>query len=162
MTLREKIKAKSEALHLLIHVSLGILAAVFVYKLFPTSKLGGLISLGIIGNTVPDIDHVIYFLTYGKKTEYSTMVKALVSAKQISELRKFLKQNHKYLTGLYSHTLLSPIITSLLSIISYKRDNSYLLTLFLSITTHFVYDIIEDLLFFGKLNRNWYFKLKKY
>ena len=156
------LKAKSETLHLLIHISLGILSALIVYNAFPAAMLGGLISLGIAGNTLPDLDHVIYFLTYGKKTEYSTMVKSLISAKQISELRKFLRQNHKYLTELYSHTLLSPIVTSLLSFIFYKKNSPYLLTLFLSISTHFIYDIIEDLLFFGKLNRNWYFKLKKY
>ncbi|MFC1700441.1 metal-dependent hydrolase, partial [Patescibacteria group bacterium] len=147
--LRKILKSKSETLHLLIHIFLGVASALLVNKLFPASDVRGLIGLGVIGNTLPDLDHVIYFLTYGKKTEYSTMVKNLLSAKRISELRKFLKQNHKYLTGLYSHTLLSPVITSLLSLYFFRKSESYLLALFLSFSAHFIYDIVEDFLFFG-------------
>ena len=160
--LRDKLKSKSETLHLLIHIFLGVVCALLAHEMFPASNIRGLVTLGILGNTLPDLDHVIYFLTYGKKTEYSTMVKALISNKRLRELKKFLSQNHKYLTGLYSHTLLSPVITSLLSINFYRKGEPYLLVLFLSFSAHFIYDIIEDFLFFGRLNKNWYFRLKKY
>jgi hypothetical protein len=159
--IRRKLKNLSEYLHFLIHITLGIVCGAAVYKIFTAQNIWILVLLGIIGNTLPDLDHIIYFFTYGKKTEYSTIVRQMLSDKQFKEIRKFFKENHKYLTGLYSHTLLSPLVTSLLSYNFYTRLQPQLLTLFSSFSIHFLYDIFEDLLFFGKLNKNWYLKLER-
>ena len=156
---RAFLKAKSELLHMTIHILLGILSGIVVGKVFNLANLWLLILIGIFGNLIPDIDHIIYFFTYGKNTEYSEIIRELLSKRQISEIRKYIKRNHKYLTGLYSHTLISPIITSLLSYYFFTKGDIYLLTLTLSISTHFIYDIFEDLLFFGKLNKNWYLRV---
>jgi len=142
-----------------IHILLGVLCGVIIGRVFNITNLWVLILIGIFGNLIPDIDHVIYFFTYGKKSEYSEIIGELLSKRQISEIRKYIKRNHKYLTGLYSHTLISPIVTSLLSYYFFTRGEVYLLTLTLSISAHFIYDILEDFLFFGKLNKNWYLRV---
>jgi hypothetical protein len=37
-----------------------------------------------------------------------------------------------------------------------RKNRIYIATFFLSVTVHFLYDIVEDLLFFKKLNPNWF------
>jgi hypothetical protein len=156
--MRDKIIKKSQTYHVLIHILFGLMCSLIVYKKFDNENLTLLLLIGFFGNTLPDIDHVIYFLTYGKDSEYSQIIKFFIKDRHFGEVRRFLKQNHKYLTGLYSHTLISPLLSTFLTFLFFQRGRVYLGTFFFSISIHFLYDIFEDVLFFGKLNPNWYLK----
>jgi len=159
--MRKRIVEKSQAHHILIHILIGLVCALIVSKKHDGENLIALLLLGIVGNLLPDIDHVIYYLTYGKDSEYSQIIKLFIKEKDFKEVKKFLRDNHKYLTGLYSHTLLSPILSIILTYLFLINNKIYLATLFLSITIHFLYDIFEDLLFFKRLNPNWLMHLNR-
>lgn len=159
--MRSKLVEKSQAYHILIHVLFGILCALVVSREFDNENLFLLLLAGFIGNTIPDIDHILYYFTYGRDSEYSQIIKLFIKERHFREIRNFLRDNHKFLTGLYSHTLLSPIISAFLTFYFFKKNHIYISTFFLSVTVHFIYDILEDILFFKKLNPNWYFKLNK-
>jgi hypothetical protein len=156
--MRNKIVEKSQAYHVLIHILLGTMTALLVSRYFTDDSLLLLLVMGFFGNTLPDIDHVIYFLTYGKDSEYSQIIKIFIKDRHFREVKNFLRDNHKYLTGLYSHTLISPFLSTFLTYFFFKKSLIYPATFFLSVSVHFLYDILEDLLFFGKLNPNWYLK----
>lgn len=154
--MRNKIVEKSQTYHILIHVLLGFICALSISKKFGSENLFLLLFSGFLGNTLPDVDHLIYYLTYGKDSEYSQIIKLFIKEKDFKEVKKFLRENHKYLTGLYSHTIISPIVSSALTYLFLNKNRIYMATFFLSITVHFLYDILEDLLFFKKLNPNWF------
>lgn len=154
--MRNRLVEKSQTYHILIHVLLGFICALVISKEFDGENLYLLLLCGLLGNTLPDLDHVIYYLTYGKDSEYSQIIKLFIKERDFKEVKDFLRENHKYLTGLYSHTILSPIITGFLTYLFITNSKIYFATLFLSITIHFLYDILEDLLFFKRLNPNWF------
>jgi hypothetical protein len=159
--MRNKIVEKSQAYHILIHVLLGITAALIVSRQFINDNLSLLLIMGFFGNTLPDLDHVIYFLTYGKDSEYSQIIKIFIKDRHFKETKNFLRDNHKYLTGLYSHTLISAFLSVFLTWFFFNKNLIYPGTFLFSVSIHFLYDILEDLLFFGKLNPNWYLKFNK-
>ena len=156
--MRNKIVQKSQTYHILIHILFGIMAALIVSKQFDNENLVLLLIMGFFGNTLPDIDHIIYFFTYGRDSEYSQIIKLFIKERHFREIKNFLRDNHKYLTGLYSHTLISPVISIFLTYFFFKKGLIYPATFFFSVSIHFMYDILEDILFFGKLNPNWYMK----
>jgi len=159
--MRNKIVEKSQAYHVIIHILFGVLCALVVSKHFENENLFLLILSGFLGNTLPDVDHIIYYFTYGRDSEYSQIIKLFIKERHFREIKNFLRDNHKFLTGLYSHTLLSPILSTFLTYFFFNRNHIYIATFFLSVTVHFFYDIFEDLLFFKKLNPNWYFKFNR-
>ena len=153
------LRKKSEAYHMLIHVLLGIICAFVTKSFFPQSQLSFLILYGVLGNLLPDVDHFLFFLLYGRHTEYSKSVKSLFRKKQFRRLWKFISINHKAQTGLYSHNIISIILAGLAFwYFEAIRDRPSLTAFFLSWTTHYIFDIFEDLLFFKTLNPNWYMK----
>jgi len=159
--MKNKLVEKSQTYHVLIHILLGFMCALIVSKRFENENIILLLFFGFLGSTLPDIDHLIYYLTYGKDSEYSQIIKIFIKEKDFKEVKIFLRENHKYLTGLYSHTVVSPVISIFLTFLFLNKDNIYLSTFFLSVTTHFIYDIAEDLLFFKKLNPNWFMHFNK-
>lgn len=159
--MRNKLVEKSQTYHILIHILLGLICALIISREFQGENLFLLLICGFLGNTLPDLDHVIYYLTYGKDSEYSQIIKLFIKERDFKEVKDFLRENHKYLTGLYSHTILSPLIIGFLTYFFYTKNKIYLATLFLSITVHFSYDILEDLLFFKRLNPNWFMHFNK-
>ncbi|MBW6441872.1 metal-dependent hydrolase [Patescibacteria group bacterium] len=156
--MRNKIVQKSQTYHILIHVLFGIMTALIVSKQYDNENLLLLLLMGFLGNTLPDIDHVIYFLTYGRDSEYSQIIKLFIKERHFREIKNFLRDNHKYLTGLYSHTLISPVVSIFLTYFFFQKKLIYPATFFFSVSIHFLYDILEDILFFGKLNPNWCLK----
>ncbi len=159
--MRNKIVEKSQAYHIFIHVLFGFLCALTVSKHYTQENLFSLLLLGFLGNIIPDIDHVIYYFTYGRDSEYSKIIKIFVKERDFKDIKNFLRDNHKYLTGLYSHTLVSFFLSVFLVIFFFKKESIYLGTFFLSVTVHFLYDMLEDLLFFKKLNPNWFMKFNR-
>ena len=145
--MRNRLVEKSQTYHILIHILLGFICALVISKEFDGENLFLLLLCGFLGNTLPDLDHVIYYLTYGKDSEYSQIIKIFIKERDFKEVKDFLRENHKYLTGLYSHTILSPLVTALLTYLFVNKSKIYFATLFLSITVHFLYDILENLLF---------------
>ena len=159
--MRNKIVEKSQTYHIFIHLLFGLLCAVTISKYFADKNISILIIFSLFGSMVPDIDHVVYYFTYGKDSEYSRIIKMFVKERDFKDIKQFLRDNHKYLTGLYSHTLISPAVSIFLTYLFFQKQSIYFATLFFSISVHFIYDILEDLLFFGKLNPNWFLRFNK-
>ena len=157
MNLRDKLMKLSEKLHGEIHFLLGIVIAFVVYACFH-DNLFDLLVISTIGSFFPDIDHLIYLFFYGKNTDYSIQARGILLSKGFVKYIEYCKENHKNNTGILSHNILTPVISLVLAMYLGFVGNSLLTALFFSITFHFVYDMLEDLLFFGRLNNNWWLR----
>lgn len=158
------LRRRTERFHMVFHVMFGIICGYFVHDLFPDSNLRNLIFWGVWGSLLPDIDHFVYFYFYGKHTEYSKVVRQYIKDKKIWDLFNFWKFNHKKSNGprLYSHNILFVILTLyLFNYFVQVKDMPTFSVLALSIFTHLIFDMGEDILFMKKLNPNWYLQFKR-
>lgn len=165
MTRRAVVQAlrnKSHRYHMLIHVSLGLLCAFIVVHTFPSANISKVISVGILGGLIPDTDHLLYMFFYGRKSEYAKIVKTYFKNKQFRLMCSFLKNNHKNNTGIYSHNILSLMLSIFLAwYLGESRDRACFYAFFMSWSAHYLFDMFEDLLFFKKVNPNWLMRFNR-
>ncbi|OGC46151.1 hypothetical protein A2V49_01820 [candidate division WWE3 bacterium RBG_19FT_COMBO_34_6] len=162
MGLIRALKVKSETYHMHVHALLGLLTSLIIYKIYEGSDFSNLMILGVAANILPDIDHLFFIFIYGSKTDYSKVIKKYLRKHQLKTLVTFIKQNHKLNTSVYSHNIATVLLVCIgYMYFGYSKDNPYFSTFFLSWMIHYLYDIFEDLMFFGKLNRNWLLKFDR-
>jgi hypothetical protein len=156
------LQRKSENYHMLIHALLGVAAAYFILSVFPEAPKTTLVIYGVLGGLLPDIDHFIYYFFYGKNSQYAQIAKYFILKKQLRNWAKFVKTNHKQNTGLYSHNFISLLLSvSLFVYFGLRKDHPGFAVFALSWSIHYLFDIFEDLLFFRRLNPNWYLKFNR-
>ena len=144
---RQKLIETNTKYHMVIHLVIGVFIAIFVHRLFPFSSFSKTLVLSLFGSWLPDIDHFIFFYIYGRNNEYSKIVRAFLRQFRLKEFASFAQNNHKELTGLYSHNLASTFIAALIFFVLALDVHGYKsVTFALAITMHFIYDIVEDLL----------------
>ncbi len=147
----------SENYHEYWHFLFGLLASFIVIKGYPAQPVLPIVIVGLIMSILPDIDHILYFYVYGRNTKYSKKVRKLIKNSGISKAIKYCKKEHKNNTSIYSHNLV--MIFALLFFTKFliiQNYNALIVVAVLSWAMHYIYDIFEDLLFFGKLNPNWF------
>lgn len=156
------LRRKSENYHMQIHALSGVAVAYLTLMVFPDADRYKLVVYGVVGSLLPDVDHFFYYFFYGKQSQYAQIAKHLLVNRQIRDWMKFVKFNHKKNTGLYSHNFIS-LLVSLWLFWSFglTKDHPLLMVFFLSWATHYLFDIMEDILFFRKLNSNWYLKFNR-
>jgi len=153
------LRQKSEKYHMSIHAVLGVMSGLAIKSIYPESNLNKMLALGFLANILPDIDHLFYFLWYGAKSDYTRTVKKYIADREIKALVAYLKRNHKYNTGIYSHNLMTLLFVLLLFwLAGLTRDSPSLSVVFLSWSLHYMYDIVEDFLFFKEINPNWFLR----
>ncbi|MDO8452057.1 MAG: hypothetical protein Q7S76_04285 [bacterium] len=111
--------------------------------------------LSIFGSLVPDIDHVMYFLTYGKFHTYTTEIKTFLKNRQWRALVKFMENGHKYNTNLSYHNYYFVAMLLGLSLVSSLVDWEGGVIVFGAMIIHYVFDLVDDMLTLGYINSNW-------
>jgi hypothetical protein len=147
---------------MLIHVLMGVIGGYFVHDIFLGSSLYNLIFWGVVGSLLPDLDHFLFFYIYGRKSEYSKIVRGYIKDRKFRQLLAFWKFNHKKNTGLFSHNILATILA--LYMFAYfvlVKDTPSFSVLALAWFMHYSFDLGEDILFMKKINPNWYFKFDR-
>lgn len=143
-----------QANHHLVHISLGFIWF-YLLNRFWTDLSSYHLFLAIVGSELPDLEHGYYWFVKGKSDEYSIQVKEHLRNREWRNLVTFLKENHKYLTTLHLHSLGWVLVLVLLCVVSFFRDREASLVLFGSMLTHYCFDMLDDIIFLGKLNPNW-------
>ena len=159
--IKQKIRGTSENLHMLIHLCFGFLASIVVHYLFPDISFGKILLVASLGSVLPDLDHFLYMFWYGSSTPFSRVAKQHLKNRDIKSFLIFCKSNHKNNTQLYSHNLLVLAATTALFWRAERRDMVLSTVLYLSWCLHYLFDMVEDALFFGIVNPNWMLKFKK-
>ena len=155
MYYRNKLQGYSERnhgwLHLFFGLVIGLVAMIFGRYNFH------LLILSLVGAFLPDIDHLFYIFIYGRSSEYSQEIRRKLKI-NIFEAVGYIKKNHKNNTKILSHNVISLFAVMVVAVWSYTVGRLEIATLFASWSMHYVFDMLEDVLFFGKLNGNWLFR----
>jgi len=107
------------------------------------------------GSLLPDIDHFIYFFTYGKRDPYTRTIITFLKNKEWRILVKFIAKGHKYNTNLSFHNYYITAMLFIMCAMVYVLDWRSAVIFLGSMLTHYLYDILEDLLVLGHVNQNW-------
>ncbi len=161
MVTREKLKKFSEKYHGELHVCFGLLVWLVVWLMNRQVDTAGLFLVVLLGSFLPDIDHIFFMFFYGRNTEYARKEREFMFAGKWKELIDFGKKNHKSNTFILSHNLLTPVLFGWLAWISAGNGNWIWTGFWGAMQMHFVFDILEDWLYFGRLNGNWWFRYGK-
>lgn len=160
MSKRDFIKLWSEKNHGWIHFALGSCVGVLFSGMYGY-YLPFLFLVAVIGAFLPDIDHLVYLFTYGKDSNYSIEARQILFQSGFAKYIEYCKENHKNNTGIVSHNMLTVFLMIFLALYFQGIGNVILMTLFWSMSFHFIFDMSEDLIFFGKLNGNWWLRFNK-
>lgn len=140
--------------HIFTHILIGLVYAWFLREWWQELSIPYTV-LAAFGSVMIDLDHVIYFFTYGRKEWYAQEVRKLLKQGQLRSLMYFLKTNHKYNAGLATHNIYFLAGFFLLSLVSFQFDWKSGVVIFGAIVLHLLLDILDDLWVLGYLNPNW-------
>jgi hypothetical protein len=158
----QAIRNKTYRYHMVIHVFLGLLCAFIVVHTFPSANVLRTISIGVLGSLIPDVDHLLHMFFYGRKSEYAKIIRTFVKNREFRKALSFVKDNHKNNTGIYSHNILSLMISIFLAwYLGESRDRAGFYVFFMSWSTHYLFDMLEDVLFLKRINPNWFMRFNR-
>jgi hypothetical protein len=131
--------------------------------LFPLAKseLPFLFLASGIGSLLPDLDHFLFAYFYGRETAYARMFRKYLRKGEIGKWARFCQLNHKKNQALYGHNLLTMGFSFFLGWVFFDGENFAWLVFWLSFGFHFSYDALEDLVFLGRLNDNWWGRFRR-
>lgn len=140
--------------HELFHVLLGLMWAWVMrerWNEFNPKWIG----TAVLGSLLPDIDHFVYFFTYGRRDPYTKAIFTFLKNKEWRVLVKFLSKGHKYNTNLTFHNYYVTAVLFVGCAAAYLYDWRVGVILFGAMLTHYLYDIVEDIFLIGHVNPNW-------
>ena len=107
------------------------------------------------GSVLPDIDHINYFLGYGRKDSYTQQVWNYLKNRQWRNLAYFIATGHKLNTNLSYHNVYMVAILILLSVVASFFDWQVGVILFGAMVGHYLFDMVDDVVQLGSINPNW-------
>lgn len=140
--------------HEMTHVLLGLLWAWFLREIWAEFNVRW-ITISVIGSLLPDIEHFIFFFSYGKKDPYTQGVFTLLKGRQWRNLAVFMSIGHKHNTNLRYHNYYFMSVLFALSILCLFLDWNSGVVLFGAMLTHYCFDVVDDIITLGRVNPNW-------
>lgn len=142
------------AKHELMHVLLGLSWAWFLREIWGEFNVKWVISAAV-GSLLPDADHLLYFFTYGKKEPYTRKIWSMIKDRKWRSLTYFIEHGHKHNTNLTYHNVYFMFFLFALCAISYFYDWRTSVVFVGAMLTHYLFDIVDDIIILGHLNPNW-------
>lgn len=140
--------------HMVYHVMLGLLWAWYLRERWAVFNPVWL-WIAAFGSVLPDVDHLNYFLGYGRGDTYTKQVFSYIRYKEWQKLFYFLASEHKHNTSLAYHNIYSLILLVICSFIASFVDWQAGVVLFGAMVSHYLFDIADDFVQLGELNPNW-------
>lgn len=113
------------------------------------------IGLSVFASLLPDAEHLVYFVTYGKRDNYTEELKSYIRSGQWRKLWLTLQSGHKQNTNLALHNFYFMVILLLVSLVSFFFEWQTSVILFGAMLIHYMFDIVDDILMLGYINPNW-------
>lgn len=140
--------------HMAYHVMLGLLWAWYLRELWKQFNLLW-IWTAVVGSLLPDLEHIYYFLGYGRRDSYSKQVFSHIRKGEWRMLFYFVSTGHKFNTSLSYHNIYVVGILIVLSTVASYVDWHIGVVLFGAMVSHYLFDMADDLLQLGEINPNW-------
>jgi len=149
-------RAISEKYHILIHVVIGVTLGLVFVKFQDVNLSARFLILMAIAPLIPDLEHFVFFFTYGRKSNYTqNLLRQLKVDGIVKGFWVYCAKNHKNQNSLYLHDGLIPVLFLIIGLVLLDKDKTYQSALIFSLAFHYIYDIFEDYLMLGGLNNNW-------
>lgn len=143
-----------QARHMAYHVMLALLWVWFLRELWGVLNVWWII-VAAVGSVLPDVDHLRYFLTYGRKDAYSKQVFSYIKKGEWRRLFQFVSTGHKHNTSLEFHNVYVMGLFMVSAMAAASVDWQMGVVLFGAISSHYIFDMADDVVLLGQLNRNW-------
>ena len=142
------------ARHMFYHMLLGVVWAWILREWWSQFNPRWFI-VSIFGSLLPDSEHLIYFLTYGRKDAYTRNIRAFLRNHQWRIVTVFIEKGHKHNTRLRFHNVYIILFLLALTTICLLFDWNSWVVLFGAMVIHYVFDIFDDFVTLGRINSNW-------
>lgn len=142
------------ARHEFYHVLLGLLWAWFLREQWNEFNPRW-IYLAVFGSLLPDGDHLLYFLTWGKREMYGRQALSYLKKRQWRNLTVYLENGHKEQNNLASHNYYFMAMLLGIALLSSLYQWQVGIILFGAMLIHYIFDITDDLFMLGGINPNW-------
>lgn len=109
----------------------------------------------MVGSLLPDLDHLYYFIGYGRRDSYTKIIFDMLKNRQWRKLALFVAAGHKYNTNLSYHNYYFMIFLALLTAVSSYFDWQAGFILFGAMVGHYLFDIFDDFVQLGQVNASW-------
>lgn len=144
-----------ERYHGLFHLLFGLVSLFLVSYLYSFSITPSLTFVAILASFFPDLDHFLFYYTYGRHTRYAQTAGQLFLKLKFREYYTYVTTNHKSNHYILSHNLGTPILCLIFGLAALSPTWK---VIWFAFVFHFLFDILEDYLAKGKLNPNWFFR----
>lgn len=111
--------------------------------------------LSIVGSLLPDADHLIYFLSYGRNDWYTKQIRRFLKDHEWRTLTVFMEVGHKHNTKLSWHNYYFMALLLGVSLFSSLYEWRVGVILFGAMVIHYLFDIADDWVTLGAINPNW-------
>lgn len=143
-----------QARHYAYHILVGLAWSWFLRETWKQFNSQWIV-VALVGSVIPDVDHFIYFLTYGKHDLYTRQVRKFLRDHEWRTLTKFLATGHKYQTSLATHNYYFMAVLALVSIGSFAYNWKVGVIFFGAMVLHYLFDVWDDIAMLGRVNPNW-------
>ena len=143
-----------QARHMAYHVMLGLLWVWLLRELWGEFNIVWVI-VGAVGSVLPDIDHIHYFLTYGRQDSYTKEIFSFIKKRQWRRLFQFIATGHKHNTSLTFHNIYVTAIFFVITGFAMAVDWQTGVVLCGAIVSHYLFDMADDMVQLGEINPNW-------
>jgi hypothetical protein len=140
--------------HYLFHILYGLMWAWFLREIRHEFNTRWIVA-AVTGSVIPDLDHMLYFTTYGKRDPYTRSIVKFLKTHQWRVLIRYIETGHKNQVSLTFHNFYSTAVVLGLTILSFVMGWHFWTFLFGAMVTHYVFDVVDDWLQLGRLNPNW-------
>lgn len=142
------------ARHEFYHVLLGLAWAWFLRELWGQFNPRWILT-SVAGSLLPDLDHILYFLGYGRNDTYTRQIKNFLKSRQWRTTAVFIENGHKSNTELSYHNYYFMAILLGLALVSSFVEWEAGVILFGAMLIHYLFDVADDIIQLGGVNPNW-------
>lgn len=143
-----------QARHMVYHILVGLLWAWYLRE-----KWGGVnpkwIALSVAGSLLPDLDHLVYFVGYGRRDRYAKTVSEFWYRREWRNLVSYMAAGHKHNTSLAYHNIYTMGILAVFGLVASMYNWQAGVVLLGAMVGHYLFDIADDIVQLGGINPNW-------
>lgn len=142
------------ARHAFYHILFGLVWAWMLRELWGQLNIKWVL-LAVVGSLLPDAEHFLYFFTYGKKDPYTKLILSFLKNHEWRIFTVMVENGHKFNTNLTFHNVYIVVLLMAAVSVCFLFDwHSW--TVFIgAMITHYLFDIIDDIVTLGRVNPNW-------
>jgi len=142
------------AKHEIFHMLLGVTWAWILREVWGEFN-GKWVLLAVWASLLPDAEHLLYWIDWGKQDPYVKQIKQFLKSHQWRLLTVHIEHGHKDLTELSYHNIYVVAFLFVLTFICFIFDWNAMVVVSGSMVIHYLFDIVDDMTTLGYLNVNW-------